>query len=250
MPFWSTTLYQINPECSRDEFDNLWAEEDQEYVYDSHEGNPLYVYTNDIFENGWGQLNEIELDMLSKPYYSRREPSQRIIITNRVAIQTFRMSEWPSLVGIFGSQSNKNKFAEAIKSIYTNRTGDDSFPLLPIIFLLRDKEECLTNIFPSVRELSVEQIRGLYVRDAKIRGAELEQSPYYQEWVLDANISGRISYFGLHVLDETLNVGPFGTIYSRQGRGNDRPISKVSILIERFLKCEAILYQPELHSFA
>jgi len=250
MPFWSCTMYQINPECSRDDFDYFWTEEDQEYSYDSHEGDTMYVYTNEIFENAWGQLNEIEIDVLSQPYYSRKRPTQRIIITNSVALQTFRISGWPSLVAIFGTRRNKGKLAEAIKSIYAQRTGEDAYPILPVIFILRDKEECLTNLFPSIRELSVEQIRGLYVREARLRGSELEQSPYYEEWVLDASRSGRIAYFGLHVLDETLNVGPFGTMYSRQGRARVRPVNKVAIVIERFLKCEAILYQPELRSFA
>jgi len=253
MVFWSCTIYEINPSTNRRILDNIWLDEPFEYVYDEYSGNELMVYFDHHQETEYGPFLEVQLDILSPPYYLRNRPSQRVPVTVNLAMQFFRHSGWPNLVGVFGQRSNADKLRWALREIYGNAAeleGLDRIHLLnQVIFRLREQEECLNSRFPDMKELSVEGLSDYNIDKAVLKGHSLEEHPLFDEWVRDALRSGQVRHFGFFVRNETVIISTFGNMYSRQGRER-APFGTVGSVLRNLLECEAVQYQSSIDQFS
>ncbi|MEM2169955.1 MAG: hypothetical protein QXO15_08605 [Nitrososphaerota archaeon] len=88
---------------------------------------------------------------------------------------------------------------------------------------MKGKENELNKYFSNIREISVKEIKDIYVHAASLRGILLELSEEYQKYVRDAEISGRINYFGVTIEERVMMLSSDGKIWTRQGKSEVEP---------------------------
>jgi len=253
MVFWSCTIYQLNPQCDRRIFEDIFTETGTSFHYDTilredDDDLDLNLYIDTRTQNSQGTLFELAIDLLSPPFYARNKEPQRVVLTARLGLQIFNLEGWPYLVGVFASQQNCDLFRYAMTKIYADQSGERSRVLDRVVFRLRENEECLMNRFPNMKQLAVDQINDAHIRKAVIKGESLEESPLYEQWVLSGDSGGRVLYFGINVRGETVILGTLGNMYSRQG-STRFPIDTVQQLVGGLLQCRAMMYQSEITSY-
>jgi len=249
--FWSCSIYEINPEFDRNKIEEIF-ESGKEYVYGNYEGVELFLFVDNKRQNEFGEFYELGLDILTPSFYLRNRPTQRIPTTATLGIQFFKRGEWPDFIAIFGARKNTDYLRHVINDIYSNVYDDrekaNKHSLNTIIFRLREKEDCINGKFPDMKELAVESIGEFHVDKALIKGHQLEESPYFEQWVRDDLIGGNVRHFGFNVMGETVIINTFGNMYSRQGKRR-WPTRIIAYILNSLLDCEAIRYQSAMTQF-
>jgi len=243
LTYWACSVYQINPDCDRTYITDIFSNENEEHMFGSHEGDPMSIYIDRVVQNSWGSYIDAALDILSKPFPSRRRPSRRIVTTIELNIQIFNRDRLRDFVIIYAAHGNAGNFRTALRPLYSSYTGEDKNILLTLSFNLRRKYEYLTSRFPGMEEFAAIQIRNDHVKKARVGGIDLEESPQFYNWVLDTDQSGRLTSMGLNIGRCTLKIKPNGSMYS----SNDyRPVAPVVYLLEALLDCGGIVLQTDI----
>jgi len=245
--FWTCRVFKINPK-----FDNLVKDvilRTGSYLYGKIEDKNLFLYIDRIQEtfDEWAKLIEIYIDN-PRRVYNREEGFVTIKETVPFNICLFEKSSISNFLAVFGSSYNIPVLTYALKVIISERgrsSGQipDSLivfsPLFRLNFKLKGKENELGKYFSNIREISVKEIRDIYVHAASLKGLLLELSAEYQKYVRDAEISGRINYFGVSIEGRVIMLSSEGKIWTRQGKNNVEP-EIVKMVLEVLDKCGAI----------
>jgi hypothetical protein len=251
MVIWSSTVYEINTKCEQSILNSIFQTLRTPFVYGNYESEPMTIYIDSVRTTNLGKLYEVQIDVLSPAFYVRDLPTPRQIrITARIAVHFFSVSGWPPLVTIFAGQSNGGQFVNALDKTYEEKLNSPcSYSVLNRIFFnLREREDCLTTYFHSLKKIKVDRIKDDYINTATLTGNELEESYLYKQWVKDNIFGGRLQYFGFDIDGETVIVNTAGYMYSRQGM-EQRPVKTVFKLLQSLLDCKAITFQAPLTRF-
>jgi len=214
----------------------------REYVYkDNIKGHKLTFYIRSRHQNGYGQLIEIEVDDLLR-LYNRERGTYHAKITFDMTLQIFQREPVNNFIAVFGNSQRVRIFRIQFTEVFRREKRTPELPLVSIRFLLRERESCLRNEFPDMREISVSNIRDMYVRGAVIRGSLLEESPEYSKYILDEEIGGIIRHFGITVRDireRVIILTSDGRIYTRMGRESVE-VDTVYMILDKLKRCDAI----------
>jgi len=245
--FWTCRVFKINPK-----FDSIVKDvvlKTGSYQYGKVEDKNLFLYIDRIQETfgGWAKLIETYVDS-PRRIYNREENFVTIKETVPFNICLFEKSSVSNFLAIFGSSYNIPVLTYALKVIISEKGRSkgqipDSLimfsPLLKLNFRLKGKENELSKYFSNIREISVKEIKDMYVHAASLKGLLLELSEEYQKYVRDTEISGKINYFGVNVEGRVMMLSSEGKIWTRQGKNNVEP-EIVKMILEVLDKCDAI----------
>lgn len=254
MVFWSCTTFQLNPKCNEELINEMLMSIGEDYTYDYYTDEyynmsyELKFYIDNIMSYGRTKVILCEIDILSKQFYVRDGPARRIKITNGLAISKFNVEGWPSLIGVICSKGLAYRLRYAMQNIYERQMKERIDVFMPIRFNLRERWESLTSIFPDMKKFAAKQISDIHVREAKIKGEELEYSREFDKWILNDEIGGIVKYFGVFVSGETVHLGTDGNMYSYQGH-DEYPIPTIYRILDGLINCKAISYQSSLKEF-
>jgi len=214
----------------------------KEYVYRKLEDNTLTFYIKSRQQNEYGQLIEIDMDDLLE-LYNRERGTYYAKITFSIALQIFEKEPVTDFVAIFGNRQRVHGFRAQFTEVFWREKHTSEFPMFNVRFLLREREGCLRSEFPDMREISVDNVRDIYVRRAVIKGSFLEQSPEYSKYILSEEIGGTVRHFGISVRDflkeRVIILSSDGTIYTRMGRASIE-IDTVYMVLCKLEKCDAL----------
>lgn len=250
MTTWSCTVVQFNPKCQH-LAETILSQPNKEYVYDtwkkpgSEVAEPLKLYVDFVRQGPSATRIDFQLDRESPAYFVRDAEPQRFRITVRMAIDIYKVAGWPAFVGIYGKDDNVKKFKSAFKSIYYKETGTPDNPFWLVGFKLAEKSDDLLAVFPNITKMKVDGIQGSQIDSATLKGYMLEGSPEFQKWVKSEDYSGLVNYFGVTVGDETVTLGQYGNMYSRQGK-DTRPSNTVLQILQGLMGCSAMVYQKTM----
>jgi hypothetical protein len=258
MTIWSCTVFQFNPKC-QPLAETILSTPNKKYIYDvwkrpsnTAEGEsidePLKLYIDSVSTTSSRTRIDLQLDRESPSYYVRDGEPQRYRITVRLGIDIHKIPGWPAMVCVYGRYDNANKFRGAFKRVYADQTGKGEMPLYSIGFKLTENTDSLLQVFPNMRKIRVEGIQGSQIDTAILSGFMLEESPEFQKWVKSEDYSGRVSYFGVTVGDETVVLSTFGNMYSRQGK-ELRPTNTVLRVLRGLISTNALVYTPTIDSY-
>ena len=245
MPYWSCTLYQINPECNGELLKELLSASDEVYDFGSHDGELMSLYIDDQEENGYGTLVYSGLDIITKTKGTRRNPSRRVIVTQEVYYHMFDVPELEDLILVYASSNDASAFSKSVRPIYSSATAEDLTILYPTSYRIRQNYQYLIQRFPNLAGFSADQIRTNHVTKGRVKGREMQDSPEFQEWVLDANRRGSLTSIVLNVDGYEITVKPDGSMHSAQGR---RPVAPVISVLQALLGCNAIIRETDYTS--
>jgi hypothetical protein len=242
--FWTCRIFKINPK-----FDIIVKDvilKKGSYNYGRVENKDLYLYIDRIQETfgKWAKLIEIYIDV-PRRIFNREEGYVTIKETVPFNVCLFETFDVSNFLAVFGSSYNLPVLTYALKVIISEKGRSEGqipesliifSPLFKVIFKLKGKESELSKYFSNIREISVKGIKDIYVHAANLRGLSLELSEEYQKYVRDAELSGKINYFGVTVEGRVIMLSSEGKIWTRQGKNNIEP-EIVKMILEVLDKC-------------
>lgn len=246
MPYWSCTVYQINPECKLNAVSDILTAEGEEYYVGSHEGESRYLYIDKVTPNSHGENIEGALDILSPSFPYRKKTTRRFVTTTSLNIQLLNRENIDNLILVYASSSNASEVRSALKPIYSVLHQQDKRVLLPVAFKLRETYDYLVQKFPGMEEFAVDQIRDSRLKKMRAGGIDLEDSEEFNVYVLDNNRSGRLSCMGLNVANCTIKLKTNGSMYSSDGT---RPVPQVVSILNTLHECRGLITVPDIRSF-
>jgi len=242
--FWGCHIFKINPQFDV-HIKRILLEPNQEpYLFDEEDDVSFYMYVDKIQRAIRGvQIPIIDLDV---PVYlfTREKGTSLAKKTVRFQVCIFEKPlQISNMIGVFCNDNVARIFKRALREIASQKVRLASMsdeiqkitPLLPVRFLLREREDEIRKYLPNVRAFSVKKIKDLHIRSASIRGVELENTSEYQRFVKDVIVGGQLSYFGVPVRDRVYNMtgrGGAGTakIWTRQGRQLPNELPEVDVV--------------------
>ncbi|MHA1692226.1 MAG: hypothetical protein ACTSU7_11410, partial [Candidatus Heimdallarchaeaceae archaeon] len=103
MTIWSSTIYQINPECELEHIFEILTQSDEEHSFGSHNGEIMSLYIDAVNTNLYGHNITAALDFLIDIRGSRRNPSRQVVATQGLCIQTLENARTNDLVIVYAS---------------------------------------------------------------------------------------------------------------------------------------------------
>lgn len=245
MVFWTCHIFKVNPQ-----FDNFVKDimtHKGEYVYDKIDSKNLYFYIDGFQATLYGKIIKIYVD---KPIqiFNREEGNVLVKETTSLNVCLYeKPTEISNFLAVFSSAENIRWFGYAIRMLVSEKVRKSGqFPnlimvrsILPVRFRLKGKEKELSKYFSNIRELSVRNIKDIYVHRASLGGSFLEQSGEYQKYIRDVEVSGDINYFGITLRDRVIMLSSEGKIWTRQGKSEVEP-NVVEEILKILLNCNAI----------
>jgi hypothetical protein len=245
MVFWTCHIFKVNPQ-----FDNFVKDvmtHKGEYIYDNIDNKNLYFYIDGFQITSYGKIIDVNVD---KPIRIFNREEGTILAKETISLDVCLYENPPELsnfLAVFSSAESIRWFAYAIRLIISEKVRESRQfpnmimvrPLLPVRFKLKGKEKELSKYFSNVRELSVRNIKDMYVHRANIGGVFLEQSGEYQKYVRSMDVSGDVNYFGVTFRDRVIMLSSEGKIWTRQGK-DEVELNVVEGILKILLNCDAL----------
>ena len=246
MVFWTCHVFKISPK-----FDNFVKEvmmQEAKHNYEKIDNKQLFFYVDWVQQARGMKLIKIHVD---KPLriYNREEGYVSVKQTISVDVCLYEEpAEISNFLAVFGSTENMRCFAYALRIIVSEKVRQSGKypelimvrPLIPIRFRLKGRERELSKYFSNIRELSVKNIKDIYVHRASLRGFSLEESDEYKRYIRDEEISGEINYFGISFRGRVMMLSSEGKIWTRQGKRELEP-DVVEEILKILHECDAMI---------
>jgi len=246
MVFWTCHVFKISPK-----FDNFVKEvmmQEAKHNYEKIDNKQLFFYVDWVQQARGMKLIKIHVD---KPLqiYNREEGYVSVKQTISVDVCLYEEpAEISNFLAVFGSTENMKCFAYALRVIVSEKVRQSGKypelvmvrPLIPIRFRLKGRERELSKYFSNIRELSVKNIKDIYVHGASLRGFSLEESDEYKRYIRDEEISGEINYFGISFRGRVMMLSSEGKIWTRQGKSELEP-DVVEEILKILYECDAMI---------
>jgi len=229
--FWTCRVFKVNPK-----YDDLVKSvilKVGSYKYGRVDSKNLFLYIDKIQDtfDEWAKMIDVCVDC-PRTVSNREEGSITIKETVPFKVCLFEKEDLSNFLAVFGSSYKVPVLTYALKVIISEKGRQEGrlpssvimfSPLLKLTFKLKGKENELNKYFSNIREISVKEIKDIYVHAASLRGILLELSEEYQKYVRDAEISGRINYFGVTIEERVMMLSSDGKIWTRQGKSEVEP---------------------------
>ncbi|RLI51045.1 MAG: hypothetical protein DRP09_19570 [Candidatus Thorarchaeota archaeon] len=246
MVFWTCHVFKITPK-----FDNFVKEvmtKKADHIYEKIDDKQLFFYIEGVTQAYGMKLMKFYVD---KPLriYNREEGYVPVKQTVSVDVCLYEEpAEISNFLAVFGSTENMRCFAYALRVIVSKKVRQSGEypdlimvrPLIPIRFRLKGRERELSKHFSNIRELSVKNIKDVYVHGASLRGFLLEESDEYKRYIRDEEISGELNYFGVGFKGRVIMLSSEGKIWTRQGRRELEP-DVVKEILKILNNCDAMI---------
>jgi len=218
-----------------------------EYIYDKIDNKNLYFYIERPQITSYGKIIDVYVD---RPIQIFNREEGRVIVKETISLNVClyeKPEEISNFLAIFSPAESIRYFVHAIQFLVSEKVREsEQFPnlimvrpILPVRFKLKGKEKELSKYFSNIRELSVRNIKDMYVHRANIGGIFLEQSGEYQKYVRSIEVSGDVNYFGVTFRDRVIMLSSEGKIWTRQGK-NKVELNVVESILKILLNCNAL----------
>jgi len=246
--FWTCYIFKINPK-----FDNFVKDiiaRKGEYLYDKVDDKNLYFYIDSIQTTSYGKEIKVYVD---KPIQISNREEGQILVKETVELNVClyeKPDELSNFLAVFSSTENTRHFGYAMRLLVSKKVQESGQfpnlvvvrPMLPVMFRLSGKEKELSKYFSNTKELSVKNIKDMYIHRASLKGNYLEQSSEYQKYVRDMQISGDINYYGITFRDRVIMLSSEGKIWTRQGKNEIEP-NVVEEILKILQSCNAVIFE-------
>ena len=245
MVFWTCYIFKVNSQFNNFVKDIMTRK--GEYIYDKIDNKNLYFYIDGFQITSYGKIVDVHVD---KPIRIFNREEGMVIVKETTSLKVClyeKPEEISNFLAIFSSAENIRYFVYAIRLLVSEKVRESGQfpnlimvrPILPVRFKLKGKEKELSKYFSNIRELSVRNIKDMYVHRANIGGVFLEQSGEYQKYVRSIEVSGDVNYFGVTFRDRVIMLSSEGKIWTRQGK-NEVELNVVESILKILLDCNAL----------
>ena len=246
MVFWTCHVFKISPK-----FDNFVKEvmmQEAKCDYEKIDDKQLFFYVDGVQQAHGMKIIKIHVD---KPLQVFNREEGYVSVKETISVNAClyeEPAEISNFLAVFGSRENMKWFAYALRVIVSEKVRQSGKypelimvrPLIPIRFRLKGRERELSKYFSNIRELSVKNIKDIYVHGASLRGYTLEESDEYKRYIKDEEISGEINYFGMSFRGRVIMLSSEGKIWTRQGKRELEP-DVVEKILKILYECDAMI---------
>jgi hypothetical protein len=218
------------------------------YFYYKVDDKNLYLYIDNIQTTSYGKEIKVCVD---KPIQISNREEGQVLVKETVELNVClyeKPDELSNFLAVFSSTENARHFGYVMRLLVSKKVQESGQfpnlvvvqPMLPVRFRLSGKEKELSKYFSNVKELSVKNIKDIYIHHASLRGNYLEQSSEYQKYVRDMQISGDINYYGITFRDRVIMLSSEGKMWTRQGKSEVEP-DAIEEILKILQNCNAVI---------
>ena len=243
MVFWTCNIDKINPKFDSETKSVL--KQPGEHIFDKVNNIKLYLYV-DSLQTSFHAITILNY-AIDRPIKASSREQGIVVIKETVPFNVCifeEMSPLSNLVCIFAPDNIASLFRYALRMIVSSKVREHDetgtiqmvTPILPVKFRLKERENEIRKYLPNIKELSVKQIKDMYVHGASLRGVLLESSEEYHKYVRDRVVGGQVNYFGVTFRDRVFMLSSEGKIWTRQGKMLAGRLPEVDVVRELLLK--------------